>query len=40
MPKNTGKGENKRKKGKKPVQKDRELRFANERKNMHKLLKF
>ena len=31
MPKNTGKGGNKRKKGKKPVlQEDRELRFANE----------
>ena len=30
MPKNTGKGGNKRKKGKKPVQEERELRFANE----------
>ena len=30
MPKNTGKGGNKRKKGKKPVQENRELRFANE----------
>ena len=30
MPKNTGKGGNKRKKGKKPVQEDRELPFANE----------
>ena len=30
MPKNTGRGGNKRKKWKKPVQEDRELRFANE----------